>query len=56
LKDSIEDDNVHEIIAEDYYEWKIEDWNSIGQKEYSPEFIIGNNKWYFLLYFIIIIY
>lgn len=35
----------HEVVNEGYYEWKIEDWNSLQIEEFSDEFEINNNKW-----------
>jgi hypothetical protein len=37
-------------LNEGFYEWKIEDWNQLGEKEYSPEFMIDNHKWRLELY------
>jgi len=27
------------------YEWKIENWNQLSDKEFSSEFKIDNHKW-----------
>jgi len=35
----------NEILNEDYYEWKIDDFSDINNKKLSPEFIILNYKW-----------
>jgi hypothetical protein len=37
-------------LNEGFYEWKIENWNQLADKEYSPEFIINNHKWRLELY------
>ncbi|ORX77620.1 hypothetical protein BCR32DRAFT_295511 [Anaeromyces robustus] len=52
LKFLLKDDNIknEEIIGEDYYEWKIKDWNSLEKINYSPEFTIGGHKWKIKLY------
>jgi len=49
----MENDNatVDEILEENFYEWKIEDWNKLeNKKEYSSEFEIGGSKWYSIIY------
>ncbi|KAG4101998.1 cysteine proteinase [Neocallimastix lanati (nom. inval.)] len=49
----MENDNatVDEILEENFYEWKIEDWNKLeNKKEYSSEFEIGGSKWRILLF------
>ncbi|OUM63499.1 hypothetical protein PIROE2DRAFT_61231 [Piromyces sp. E2] len=50
LKDYISENDYHEIVAEDYYEWKIEDWDGLPHEANSPEFTIGDNKWVIDLY------
>jgi len=53
LKRLMESDNAvaDEIIEENFYEWVINDWDSLlNKKEYSPDFIIGGYKWRILLF------
>ena len=46
IKELIEEKKDTTILVEDYYEWKIEDWSNLNDKEYSPIFNIGDYKWY----------
>lgn len=39
------DNEDNEVLDEGYYEWKIEDWNSIPTYQYSPVFDVANYKW-----------
>jgi len=53
LKRMMESDTApaDEVVDEGYYEWPIEDWDSLlEKKEYSPEFKIGGYKWRILLF------
>ncbi|ORY63607.1 hypothetical protein LY90DRAFT_505263 [Neocallimastix californiae] len=50
LKNYIKYYGDYEGFNEGFYEWKIENWNQLGEKEYSPEFMIDNHKWRLELY------
>jgi len=52
LKEYIDTEEIKgdKIIGEDYYEWKIDNWESLNELEESPEFEIGNYKWKIELY------
>jgi len=53
LKRLMENDTAvaDKVVAEGFYEWPIEDWDSlIEKKEYSPEFKIGSYRWRILLF------
>ncbi|ORY85134.1 hypothetical protein LY90DRAFT_499056 [Neocallimastix californiae] len=54
IKELIEEKKDTTILVEDYYEWKIEDWSNLNDKEYSPIFNIASeyfssnySKYYF---------
>jgi len=39
-------DDEHRIVkGEGHYEWSINHWNQLSEKEISPEFIVGDHKW-----------
>jgi ankyrin repeat protein len=42
-------DNSREILTDGYYEWQINDWNSLQNDEFSEEFEIGDMQWKLLL-------
>ncbi|KAG4104067.1 hypothetical protein H8356DRAFT_1270674 [Neocallimastix lanati (nom. inval.)] len=50
LKKYINNNDDIEIAAEDYYEWKIEDWEGLNEKEESQVFTIGETQWKLELY------
>ncbi|ORY37152.1 hypothetical protein LY90DRAFT_511342 [Neocallimastix californiae] len=45
LRNLIKNVENNEIIEEDYYEWKIENFSNIQNHKSSPEFEILNHKW-----------
>jgi len=53
LKKLLEDEKGNEVIGEGYYEWEIEDWDKIKDKndyEFSPEFDISGYHWRMFVY------
>jgi len=38
-------DEDKEIESEGFYEWEIENWDNLSDKEFSPIFNIADRKW-----------
>jgi len=57
IKDKLIDDNNINLVrsTEDYFEWKIYNWNILKNKNQSlksPNFRIGKSIWYIALLFL----
>jgi len=49
---------LYTFLEDYYFEWKIEDWNQLKDKEYSTIFVAHDYLWYFglIIYYIYLIY
>ncbi|KAG4085926.1 hypothetical protein H8356DRAFT_1737333 [Neocallimastix lanati (nom. inval.)] len=45
IKKALNEDNSDEVIADDIYEWRIDNWSELKDYEKSPEFISGGYRW-----------
>jgi len=57
IKSKIQNDEKYEIIGEDYFEWKIKEWNKCKKEIcYSPINKIGDYNWYLFIFLCFIIF